>query len=56
MNEIKKPRKPLAFYYLIVLAVLFVINFVLMPYMEERSIKQVDYGNFMTMTEEKEIG
>ena len=56
MNEIKKPRKPLAFYYLIVLAVLFVINFVLMPYMEERSIKQVDYGTFMTMTEEKEIG
>ena len=56
MNEIKKPRKPLAFYYLIVLAVLFVINFVLMPYMEERSIKQVDYGTFMTMTEDKEIG
>ena len=46
----------MAFYYLIVLAVLFVINFVLMPYMEERSIKQVDYGTFMTMTEEKEIG
>ena len=56
MNEIKKPRKPLAYYYLIVLAVLFVINFVLMPYMEERSIKQVDYGTFMTMTEDKEIG
>lgn len=56
MNEIKKPRKPLAFYYLIVLGVLFVLNFLLVPYMTERRIQQVDYGTFMTMTEEKSIG
>ncbi len=56
MNEIKKPRKPLAFYYLIVLGVLFVLNFLLVPYMTQRRIQQVDYGTFMTMTEEKSIG
>jgi len=56
VNEIKKPRKPLAFYYLIVLGVLFVLNFLLVPYMTQRRIQQVDYGTFMTMTEEKSIG
>lgn len=46
----------MAFYYLIVLGVLFVLNFLLVPYMTQRRIQQVDYGTFMTMTEEKSIG
>ena len=56
MKEVKTPRKPLAIYYAIVLLALLLLNFVLLPWMEERQIKEVDYGTFMTMTEEKNIG
>ena len=56
MKEVKPPRKPLAIYYAIVLLMLLLLNFVLLPWMEERQIKEVDYGTFMTMTEEKNIG
>ena len=56
MKEVKTPRKPLAIYYAIVLLMLLLLNFVLLPWMGERQIKEVDYGTFMTMTEEKNIG
>ena len=56
MKEVKTPRKPLAIYYAIVLLMLLLLNFVLLPWMEERQIKEVDYGTFMSMTEEKNIG
>ena len=56
MKEVKTPRKPLAIYYAIVLLMLLLLNFVLLPWMEERQIKEVDYGTFMTMTEDKNIG
>ena len=56
MKEVKTPRKPLAIYYALVLLMLLLLNFVLLPWMEERQIKEVDYGTFMTMTEEKNIG
>ena len=56
MKEVKTPRKPLAIYYAFVLLMLLLLNFVLLPWMEERQIKEVDYGTFMTMTEEKNIG
>ena len=56
MKEVKTPRKLLAIYYAIVLLMLLLLNFVLLPWMEERQIKEVDYGTFMTMTEEKNIG
>ena len=56
MKEVKTPRKPLAIYYAIVLLMLLLLNFVLLPWMEERQVKEVDYGTFMTMTEEKNIG
>ena len=56
MKEVKTPRKPLAIYYALVLLALLLLNFVLLPWMEERQIKEVDYGTFMTMTEEKNIG
>ena len=56
MKEVKTPRKPLAIYYAIVLLMLLLLNFVLLPWMEERQIKEVDYGTFMTMTEERNIG
>ena len=56
MKEVKTPKKPLAIYYAIVLLVLLLLNFVLVPWMNERQIKEVDYGTFMSMTEEENIG
>ena len=50
MKEAKPSKKPLAIYYAIVLLVL---NFVLVPWLAERQIKEVDYGTFMTMTGEE---
>ena len=56
MKEVKTPRKPLAIYYALVLLMLLLLNLVLLPWMGERQIKEVDYGTFMSMTEEKNIG
>ena len=56
MKEVKPSKKPLAIYYAIVLLVLLVINLVVMPWLAERQVQEVDYGTFMTMTEEKNIG
>ena len=56
MKEVKPSKKPLAIYYAFVLVVLLVLNFVLVPWLTERQVKEVDYGTFMSMTEEKNIG
>ena len=50
MKEVKPSKKPLAIYYAIVLAVLLLLNLVLLPWMSERQVEEVDYGTFMTMT------
>ena len=56
MNEVKSPKKPLLYYYGIVLLVLMLFNFLAMPWLAQRQVREVDYGTFMTMTEEKQIG
>ena len=56
MHEVKKPRKPLIYYYVIVLMVLVLFNFLFMPWVAERQIKEVGYEKFMQMTEEEDIG
>ena len=56
MQEIKKPKKPIIFYYAIVMIVLLLINVFLMPFVSQRKIQEVDYGTFMKMTENQEIG
>ena len=56
MHEVKKPRKPLIFYYVIVLAVLLLFNFLFMPWAVERQVKEVGYDQFIQMTENEEIG
>ncbi len=56
MNEVKKPKKPLIFYYALVLIAMLLINMLLVPYLAEKQVKEVDYGTFMEMTENKEIG
>ena len=56
MNEVKSPKKPLLYYYGIVLLVLMLFNFLAMPWLAQRQVREVDYGTFMTMTEERQIG
>lgn len=56
MNEVKKPQKPLIFYYIIVLLIIFLLNLLVVPSMQQMRIKEVDYGTFMRMTENGEIG
>ena len=56
MNEVKKPKKPLIFYYAIVLAVILFINLLVTPSLQQMRIKEVDYGTFISMAEKQEIG
>ena len=56
MNEVKTPKKPLLYYYSIALLLLLLFNFLAMPRIAERRVQEVDYGTFMTMAENKEIG
>ena len=56
MNEVKSPKKPLVYYYAIVILVILALNFLAVPWLSQRQVKEVDYGTFMTMTENQEIG
>nr|WP_298056588.1 ATP-dependent zinc metalloprotease FtsH [uncultured Lachnoanaerobaculum sp.] len=55
MVEDPKSRKPFIYYYIVVLAIMMALNFLVVPFIKEGQIKQVDYGTFMTMTEKGEI-
>ena len=55
MEQVKRPKTPLMFYYTIVLIILILFNIIAMPYIKEKQIKDVDYGTFISMTEKKEI-
>ena len=56
MNEVKKPRRSLLFYYFVVMLVLVLFNTIIMPIFNSWEIKQVDYGTFISMTEKGEVG
>ena len=56
MQEVKKPKKPLIYYYAVVLAVLLVFNFLLMPWAAERRVTEVGYDRFIEMTEDRDVG
>ena len=56
MNEVKKPKKPLIFYYSIVLLVILFINIFIMPELAQHQIKEVDYNTFWSMVENGDIG
>ena len=56
MKEVKSPKKPLIYYYVIVLLVLATFNFFVSPLLLSRQVTEVDYGTFMSMTEKKNIG
>lgn len=55
MKEVKEKKKPILFYYIVALAVIFMFNAIAQPYYDSKSVKQVDYGTFMNMTEDEKI-
>ena len=56
MNEVKRPKKPLIFYYAVVLVVLLLLNFLTVPWLMQRQIHEVDYNTFLEMAENQELG
>ena len=55
MNEVKSPKKPLIFYYAVVLLAVVLFNTLAMPWLAEHAIRDVDYNTFVTMTENGEM-
>ena len=56
MQEVKRPQKPLIFFYVAMILAILIFNCLVAPYLARKAIKDVDYGTFMTMTEREEIG
>ena len=56
MKEVKTPKKPLLYYYSIAILAVLLFNFLVMPLIVRQQVEEVDYGTFMTMTENREIG
>ena len=56
MNEVKSPKKPLLYYYMVALLVVLLFNLLAMPWLAEHQIKDVDYNTFVSMTEQGQIG
>ena len=56
MQEVKRPKQPLIFYYVVMILVILLVNCIIAPYLAGKAISDVDYGTFMTMTENGEVG
>ncbi len=56
MKEVKSPKKPLIYYGLIVMAVLLLFNMLITPMIVQHRVKEVDYGTFVQMAEDKDLG
>ena len=56
MQEVKSPKKPLLYYYGVVLLVLLVFNLIVTPLLLKEEVAEVDYGTFMSMTEDGQVG
>ena len=56
MKEVKSPKKPLLYYYLIIISVILLFNLIFAPMLAKEQIEDVDYGTFMTMINDKKIG
>ena len=56
MQEVKRPKQPLIFYYVVMILAVLLFNCIVAPYIAGKAISDVDYGTFMTMTENGEIG
>ena len=55
MNEVKSPKKPLIFYYMVAMLLVMLFNFIAMPWLSQYQIQEVDYNTFVDMTEKGEI-
>ena len=55
MNEVKKPRQPLIFYYMLAILAIILFNSFIAPLLFSPKVTEVDYGEFMRMTEEKQV-
>ncbi len=55
MKEVKSPKKPLIYYYGIVLLIILLFNLLVTPLLSRQQVVEVDYGTFMDMIEEKDI-
>ena len=56
MNEVKQPKKPLLIFYIVMLVLMLLFNMLVVPAISKQQISEVDYGTFMTMTENGQIG
>ena len=56
MKEVKNPKKPLIYYYIVIASVIVLFNLVVTPLLLKRQVTDVDYGTFMTMIDNKNIG
>ena len=56
MKEVKPPKRPLIFYYCVVMLILLLFNFLAMPWMAKQQVQEVDYSTFMDMAENHELG
>ncbi|MDD6409614.1 MAG: ATP-dependent zinc metalloprotease FtsH [Oscillibacter sp.] len=56
MNEVRSPKKPLIFYYIVAMLLVMLFNFIAMPWLSQYQVKEVDYNTFVTMTQQGEIG
>jgi cell division protease FtsH len=56
VNEVKNPKKPVYYFYAVVIICIILFNFVVMPWFVQRQIRETDYGTFITMTENKQVG
>ena len=56
MKEVKSPKKPLIYYYSIILLIVLLFNLIVSPLLMKNQVTEVDYGTFMRMIEEKNIG
>jgi len=56
MDEIKTPKKPLMLFYCAAMIILLILNLIAVPMYSTRKVEEVDYGTFMKMTEQEEIG
>ena len=56
MKEVRPPKRPLIFYYCVAMLVLLLFNFLAMPWMAKQQVREVDYGTFMDMAEDHQLG
>ena len=56
MKEVRPPKRPLIFYYCVAMLVLLLFNFLAMPWMAKQQVREVDYGTFMDMAENHQLG